>query len=417
MHRLTGRVARGIVPPRLVLFTVVLAPLAVLGAAWTSPASAATPACVITDGSSAKAFGTLQEAVDAATAGDKLKVKGTCYGDATVSKDLTIVGQSSPSFGPATLNGNNTKEQPGSVIVDHGSTLLFSGLVISGGYNNEPARREPGGPITNTAAEKGGGIYNEDGSLKLSNCTIAGNTATYSGHGTQGETYGGGGIYNELGSLTLANTTVSGNSGLGSGGGIYNVGGIVRLINGTVGENRATYSDRGIEGDGTGGGIFSSGGSVSLTKSSVLDNHAEGLDGVGGIEARGGTLRLNSSSVSENSGGAGGGLFNGHASVTLRNSVVTLNVAVEFGDGGGILNDGTLKLTNTNVTNNSAKRGGGIYNEAALTLAGSSSVTDNTASVQGGGIYNYETLGGTIRYARGWAGSISGNELDDIFTE
>src|SRR5438067_1212009 len=56
-------------------------------------------------------YDTLQAAVDAASAGDTLKVGGTCYGDTTISKTLSIVGH-----GKATLNGANNATSQGSVV-------------------------------------------------------------------------------------------------------------------------------------------------------------------------------------------------------------------------------------------------------------------------------------------------------------
>jgi hypothetical protein len=77
-------------------------------------------------------------------------------------------------------------------------------------------------------------------------------------------------------------------------------------------------------------------------------------------------------------------------SLTLR------NVFVSGGNndfGGGIRNDGTLTITDSTISGNTATyEGGGIYNLGKLTLK-DSTVSDNKAGVDGGGIFNN---GGTV---------------------
>jgi hypothetical protein len=333
---------------------------------------------------------TLQAAVDAASPGDKLKVKGTCYGDTTIGKNLTIVGHSNPAFGPATLNGGG-KAQTQSVIVNLGATVAIIGLTITGGHNTEI------GPGHEATEEKGGGIYNERGSLTLTNSVVRGNIAVPSGRPNPPQyPFGGGGIYNGGGSLTLNHSTVSDNEGLGKGGGIDNEEGSLTLNHSTVSGNRTTGSNRGA-GAGfshRGGGIYNAGGPVTLTNSTVTGNEG---------------------------GARGGGIENNEGSFTLEKSTVAGNTA--RGSGGGIGNLGSLTLDDSDVTGNTAEGsggfvpafGGGIVNNASLALNGSSSVTDNTAAEQGGGIYNYQSSGATITYGIGWTGTVSGNKPDDIF--
>jgi uncharacterized repeat protein (TIGR01451 family) len=87
--------------------------------------------------------------------------------------------------------------------------------------------------------------------------------------------------------------------------------------------------------------------------------------------------------------GDGGGICNG-GTLTLSNSNVSRNTA--NGSGGGINNEGTLTLNNSNVSGNTANgNGGGIFNSGALTLK-DSAVSRNTAGVNGGGINNFGTL-------------------------
>jgi streptogramin lyase len=97
----------------------------------------------------------------------------------------------------------------------------------------------------------------------------------------------------------------------------------------------------------------------------------------------------------------GGGILN-HGTLTLTNSTVSGNSAngtfnsngVYFASGGGIFSDGTLTLTNSTVAGNSGNYliGGGICNNGNLTLTGST-ISGNSGgrSGHGGGIRNNGT--------------------------
>ncbi len=117
----------------------------------------------------------------------------------------------------------------------------------------------------------------------------------------------------------------------------------------------------------------------------------------GGINNNG-TLTLTDSTVSGNTARGsyayGGGVTNYEGTLTLVNSTVSGNTA---GDGGGIWNRGTLTLVNSTVSGNTAttgpraQGGGGIWHSSRdLTLI-NSTVSGNTADY-GGGIRNGGTL-------------------------
>jgi hypothetical protein len=112
----------------------------------------------------------------------------------------------------------------------------------------------------------GGGISNYQGTLTLTNSTVAGNAAEY-----------GGGIHNYLGTLTLTNSTVSGNTASMVGGGIlfagFSVFGTLTLTNSTVSGNAAEY----------GGGIYN-GGALTLVNVTVSGNEAEQGSGIANPE-------------------------------------------------------------------------------------------------------------------------------------
>jgi CSLREA domain-containing protein len=74
--------------------------------------------------------------------------------------------------------------------------------------------------------------------------------------------------------------------------------------------------------------------------------------------------------------------------LTIRNGSCTSSCASPYYEGGGIHNTGTLTVTNSTVSGNSASRGGGIYNTGTLTVT-NSTVSNNTS---GGGISNSGNL-------------------------
>lgn len=105
------------------------------------------------------------------------------------SQDVTIVG---PGANQLTIDGRGSNQV---FMIGAGANVSISGLTITGGN-----------------AANGGGILN-NGTLRLSNDTISGNSATSSG----------GGIYN-TGTLSLSNCTVLGNTADQLAGGIYSTG-------------------------------------------------------------------------------------------------------------------------------------------------------------------------------------------------
>jgi len=84
---------------------------------------------------------------------------------------------------------------------------------------------------------------------------------------------------------------------------------------------------------------------------------------------------------------AGGGIYNA-GTLTLLNDVVTANASSFYGAGG--FNSGTLSVTGSTISNNSAQIGGGVFNEGTFTLVGST-LSTNTAANNGGGFYSLGT--------------------------
>ena len=105
----------------------------------------------------------------------------------------------------------------------------------------------------------------------------------------------------------------------------------------------------------------------------------------------------------------GGCLYNASPDVTTLTDV-TFRGCASLTNGGGIYNGGTLTLTNSTVTSNTAGSagGGGIYNTGTLTVT-DSTISDNVGGLfGGGGILN---TGGTATVTRS---TVSGNDNGGI---
>ncbi len=90
-------------------------------------------------------------------------------------------------------------------------------------------------------------------------------------------------------------------------------------------------------------------------------------------------------------------VFRVNSGVTLNVNRVTVANGHAGSDGGGIYNSGTLTVSNTSFSGNSANgswgSGGGIYNaENSALFVSHSTFSENSASGNGGAIHNYDTL-------------------------
>jgi hypothetical protein len=337
-----------------------------------------------------------------------------------VADTLTLTG---PGSSKLTLQRSFAATTDFSILhVNAGKSAWVSGLRITRGSGN----------LVISEVDRnwfGGGIWNA-GTLKVSNCTITGNTA-----GGASADYGGG-IYN-LGNLTLTGSTVSGNKS-GEGGGIFSSRSLT-ITSSTISGNTA---------DAAGGGIANDGGSATLNYCTI-DGNTAGSPGGGGIKSGGGTLTLSNSTISANKSAVyGGGLqaqgskitvagckitgntaslgggvsaFQGFTTaiitMTLINSTISGNtaqgdrpgsgglaggVAVYFGvvmnvinctvsgnkayGFGGLYNDGTTNLINSTLSGNSAYGGGGILTDEGTVNVINSTVYGNSATIEAGGI-------------------------------
>jgi hypothetical protein len=223
-----------------------------------------------------------------------------------------------PGEGEVTISGNEASRV---FQVDSRVTASLSGLTITGG----------------ATSGNGGGLYNFEGTLSLTDCTISGNSGQ-----------NGGGL-NNFGSATLTDCTLSGNSAT-RGGGLfsfpYSPAGPVTLsmANCTVSGNSAYL----------GGGLYTYNGTATVSACTISGNTAQS----GGGLFNTGTLVLTDSTISGNTASTGGGLFNaapGGGRYNLGDATLTFctiadNAASAFG--GGIYDDGSAYLADTIVARN-----------------------------------------------------------------
>ena len=215
------------------------------------------------------------------------------------------------------LDEPSRSENSNHVVTGHGTeaTAVLDGFTIAGGYTD-------GG---------GGGMYTEDGSPTIYNCTFRGNFARD----------GGGAMVYMNSSSVLKNCTFINNSG-GDGGGIYCYETSLILTNCTFSGN-STNGGSGPPPPPPPPPTILSGSSIFTDY--VLSNNIASVD-----------LR-----------GSGGGIYCRSSSITLTNCTFSGNLGRE---GGGIRTSGShLTLTNCTFSGNLAKYGGGINKySGSLTL-------------------------------------------------
>jgi hypothetical protein len=113
--------------------------------------------------------------------------------------------------------------------------------------------------------------------------------------------------------------------------------------------------------------------------------------GAGGAIENAGTLTVSGSTITGNSANDGGGITN-WGTLTVINTTISGNTSITQA-GGGIQNSsGSLTVTNSTISGNTAAtQAGGIQNNGILVVT-NSTISGNTALTQsGGGIYNFTT--------------------------
>jgi predicted outer membrane repeat protein len=289
-----------------------------------------------------------------------------------------------PGSGQITLRGTNgvgyvvyTGFDFAGATGNPGDPITISGLTITGGHAS-----------ATTFSDKGGGIYNKDAALTVSNSVITNNYALDDG----------GGIYTDTqaGSVTVVNSTISGN----------------RASNGT---DENAYA----------GAIYSQDSPVTIRNSTVSGNTSGGDGGAIYMSARDTTdpsLTLENSTIANNSSLAhgsddeGGGVWlccgSNNQSLTIKSSTITGNsVGGTGGEGGGVYTSGlvasNVRIQNSIVANNHGTTANDIYSEHGGQL-GFSLIKELKADSTGTG-FSFATTGPNLIGVDPQLGGLAGN--------
>jgi hypothetical protein len=259
--------------------------------------------------------------------------------------------------------------------------------------------------------DTGGGIFNDQSALTVDNCTVWGNLDQTTGGGGGIRSSGasanltlvssmitgnlslggyGGGIYNDSGTVVITNSVISNNMSpslfIADGGGITN-GGSMEITDSVITGNHAGFNGGGISNYGT----------LTITDSTIVGNlvgtnFPQPIAAGGGISTQGPatSLRITNSTISGNrasgkNAGWGGGIWAGSdtGGVEITNSTISGNGADR--NGGGIYNFGPLHISNSTFSNNSSNEtAGAIYNGGTLEIGN----TVLKAGVSGANIFN-----------------------------
>ena len=346
-------------------------------------------------------YNTLKEAIRAAQDGDTVVLAKDVTENININKSITLDlnGKTLTGLGDdsvVTITGSDTEVTVTSSAEGKG--------VITGGIGSKEHKNL-----------FGGGLFIVDATVKLENLIVTKNqTVGLSGNYTR---TGGGGIAAVNAAVTLNNVAVTENNRsaiINGGGSIFAEGGSLTIKGSTIEGNSS---------NGTGGGIFAENTLVNIDTSFIQENHTQ-TNG-GGIyianDSRAqrltfgedtiiitmpeGESSISNTTIGDNiTNGLGGGMYigGGHC-LRISNSTITGNRVVHSsgnGQGGGIVgySMGELTLDHTEITDNKADFGGGIYAlctavaNTHITLQNGSSINKNSATSFGGAIYGAPVL-------------------------
>ncbi len=180
----------------------------------------------------------------------------------------------------------------GAVYQSNGGTGIYQGQI----YNN-------------SADELGGGIYIAAGTFSLQSSTVSGNDAP-----------SGGGLYLNVVTASIDLANIAANEA-NYGAGIYSSGALT-ITNSAIISNTATSN---------GGGVRVQAGTTTLLNSTVSGNQADGngagllVNSTGVLKLGSVTIRNNTANADDNGDGAGGGVYNGSGSLSIKNSIIAGN--------------------------------------------------------------------------------------------
>ena len=302
---------------------------------------------------------TIQAGIDATGPGDTVIVQpGRYYENITMGgKSITLrsLDPADPAIVTATIIDGNA-----------------SGSVMTCNNGEDPNTIIKGFVITNGNALYGGGIYNDNASPTISDCTFTNNTATNCG----------GGMYNVVSSPLVLNCSFTNNTATNCGGGIHNHSSSPILIDCNFTGNTANQN---------GGGI------VNASYSSSTIQNCKFIENTAAEACGGGMYNVDSSPIvtschftGNTANATGGGIFNYRFSATITSCTFYCNIATNH-NGGSIANkESSPTIINCEFVGNMAYHyGGGIFNYSSSIPTIISCTFSNNAANYGGGIASY----------------------------
>jgi hypothetical protein len=295
-------------------------------------------------------------------------------GDLEVRADMTIHGAGAgltTIMGAPAVIGNNAQPGLNDRIIEADDvssldTVTITDLKVTGG--NPPASAE--------TENDGGGIFNDQDNLILTNVIVDGNRTNKEAQSTN--VGSGGGLASEGGITTVHNSTFSNNVTEGNGGGVFNFN--TRTNTTSVFANvfvTGNTANGAQERDAGGGGIYNHTGTyanANFTDLTVTGNHATQMSGGGVYDYSDGQAHVAYDRMTLSGNTAvfqGGGFYTAlDRNMSITNSTIEKNTQSEqpdgsnVADGGGIAmgEPGILSLNNDTIADNkSGGTGGGLY--------------------------------------------------------
>ena len=349
-----------------------------------------------TDGNCNDGTCSLRDAINLSASLDTIYLPAGSYllnsglGQFSVGKTITITGQGATAA-DTIIDGNNAIR----LFTLSSGTITFSNLTLQ---NGRPASGNGGGILANGFSNitldnailrdnvtigNGGGIFLSGGTLNILNGSqVLSNTANTNGSSS------GGGVYNNQGIINLTDSTVAYNVAMRGGGLALNL----AAASLTIANSQILNNEGQAPGPTSfpGGGIWNSTGSVIMNSGLISGNTA--FRG-GGALISSGSFVLNGGTITDNQSNYGGGFYvvNPPALLTINGGSIEANrsVATIFGGGAMYIFQGQVVQNGGQIINNTAVNFGGAMEvrQGGFTMNGGT-IAGNSAGNWGGAIYN-----------------------------
>lgn len=275
-----------------------------------------------------------------------------------VTSELAVVANTTiDGGGKITLSGNNASRIAHIKSAWNVATplLTLQHLTFVDGYTTDV-------PNTRETTQGGAAIFQDGGSLTVIDCTFAHNHCASSGEDVSGGAINGQGV----GDLTIVGSVFVDNSG-SNGGAVGTQGENVTAVNTAFSGNTATGTDGNPGNGGDGGALSYDGENISLTLC------GDTFSGNSANAAGGAVFRVaysdepvvidrctfDGNSV-DNSAGNAGGLYLENVTITMTATTISNNGA-HYGGGLWIGQSAIANLTNVTIANNKATMGAGVW--------------------------------------------------------